>query len=139
MEVCDTRKFSRESAWWTFNFLANYAGLKYSYMHKEIAELQERLETGFLTTLEIVERNALDLHRVNPPAARDYLTDFAERNTAETLAKWWDLAEHLIVKYNDGLLTEEGKIGQPLGYPKEWLRTTSWPDGPTSYEKPKAK
>ncbi len=136
VEVCDTTKFSRGSAWWTFNFLANYAGLKYSYMHKEIEELQEQLETGFLTLLEIVERNALDLHRVNPPAAKEYLTNFAERNTAETLAKWWDLAEHLIVKYNDGLLTEGGKIGRPLGYPKDWLRTTSWPDGPTSYEKP---
>ena len=56
VEVCDTTKFSRESAWWTFNFLANYAGLKYSYMHKEIADLQEQLENGFMETLEIVER-----------------------------------------------------------------------------------
>lgn len=135
VEVCDTTKFSRESAWWTFNFLANYAGLKYSYMHKEIADMQEQLENGFLETLEIVERKAVDLHRTNPAGARAYLTEFAERNTADTLKQWWNLAEHLIVKYNDGLLTEGGKIGRPLGYPKEWLKTTSWPEGPTSYRK----
>jgi len=139
VEVCDTTKFSRESAWWTINFLANYAGLKYSYMHKEIAALQEQLETAFLANLEIVERKALDLHRTDPAKAREFLTDFGERNTAETLAKWWDLAEGLIVKYNDGLLTEGGRIGQPLGYPREWLETTSWPSGPTTYEKPKGK
>ncbi len=135
VEVCDTTKFSRESAWWTFNFLANYAGLKYSYMHKEIADMQDQLENGFLETLEIVERKAVDLHRTNPAGARAYLTEFAERNTAVTLKEWWNLAEHLIVKYNDGLLTEGGKIGRPLGYPKEWLKTTSWPEGPTSYRK----
>ena len=135
VEVCDTTKFSRESAWWTFNFLANYAGLKYIYMHKEIADMQDQLENGFLETLEIVERKAVDLHRTNPAGARAYLTEFAERNTAVTLKQWWNLAEHLIVKYNDGLLTEGGKIGRPLGYPKEWLKTTSWPEGPTNYRK----
>lgn len=139
VEVCDTTKFSRESAWWTFNFLANYAGLKYSYMHGEIAILQEQLETGFLNALETVERKALDLYRTNPSGARQYLTDFAERNTAETLEQWRNLTERMIVKYNDGLLTEGGKIGQPLGYPREWLNTTSWPSGPTSYEKPAEK
>jgi len=86
-----------------------------------------------------VERKALDLHGTKPSAARDYLTDFSERNTAEALNKWMELTEHLIVKYNDGLLTEGGKIGQPLGYPKEWLKTTHWPQGPTSYERPKGK
>lgn len=139
VEVCDTTKFSRESAWWTFNFLANYAGLKYSYMHREIESLQEQLETGFLNTLDAVERIALYLHSTDPSSARAYLTEFAEKNTAGALEKWKELTEHLIVKYNDGLLTEGGKIGQPLGYPKEWLRTTSWPEGPTSYERPKGK
>ena len=135
IEVCNTTKFSRESAWWTINFLSNYSGLKYSYMHKEITDLQEQLENGFLETLEIVERKANDLHRTNPAGAKAYLTEFAERNTTDTLKKWWNLAEHLIVKYNDGLLTKGGKIGLPLGYPKEWLKTTSWPNGPTSYRK----
>ena len=139
VEVCDTTKFSRESAWWTFNFLANYAGLKYSYMHREIESLQEQLETGFLNTLDAVERIALYLHSTDPSSARAYLTEFAEKNTAGALEKWKELTEHLIVKYNDGLLTEGGKIGQPLGYPKEWLKTTHWSQGPTSYERPKGK
>ncbi len=35
------------------------------------------------------------------------------------MAKWWNLAESLIVKYNDGLLNEPGNMAQPLGYPQE--------------------
>lgn len=135
VEVVDTGKYSRESAWWTFNFLANYAGLKYSYMHGEITALQEQLEEGFLNTLSVVDRRAQHLFAADPEKARAYLTEAGERNTEETLSRWWDLTESLIVKYNDGLLNEPGKMGQPLGYPREWLEGTSWPTGPTVYEK----
>ncbi|QVL36868.1 dipeptidase [Aminirod propionatiphilus] len=135
VEVVDTARFSRESAWWAFNFLSNYAGLKYSYMHAEIVELREELEKGFLQDLAVAERRALALLAVDAAKARAYLTELARRNTADTLARWWGLADHLIVKYNDGLLNEEGKMGQPLGYPRDWLSTTSWPTGPTTYER----
>ena len=139
LEVCDTGKFSRESAWWAFNFLANYAGLKYSYMHTEIASLQEALERDCLKILDVVESRALALHAFSPARAAEHLTEFGRRNTADTLAKWRNLAEVLMVKFNDGLLNEPGRMGQPLGYPREWLKTTSWPSGPVTYEKPRGK
>ena len=135
VEVVDTARFSRESAWWAFNFLSNYSGLKYNYMHAEIVDLREELEKGFLRDLAVAERRALALLAVDAAKARAYLTELARRNTADTLARWWGLADHLIVKYNDGLLNEEGKMGQPLGYPRDWLQTTSWPTGPTTYER----
>lgn len=132
--TCDTSRFSLESAWWTFNFLANYAGLRYRDMHQAIAARQDELEEGFLKSLEVAERRALHLHGTDPDRARAYLTELASRNTAYTLRTWWDLTESLIVRYNDGLLNEPGKMGQPLGYPTEWLETTTWPEGPTTYE-----
>ena len=136
VEVVDTGKFSRESAWWAFNFLANYAGLKYSYMHPEIAAQQEQLEVAFLEGLSGVDEQAGKLYAEDPDKARAYLTGLGEKYTEETMAKWWNLAESLIVKYNDGLLNEPGKMGQPLGYPEDWLNGTSWPEGPTTYQKP---
>jgi dipeptidase len=135
VEVVDTGKFSRDSAWWAFNFLANYAGLKYSYMHREIAALQEEIEVAFLDGLSAVDEKAGKLYAEDPLGAREYLTGLGEKFTEETMARWWNLAESLIVKYNDGLLNEPGKMGQPLGYPQEWLKRTSWPTGPTTYEK----
>ncbi len=135
VEVCNTANFNVERAWWTFNFLSNYAGLKYGPMHTEMAKLRDQLETGFLNALEAAEKKALDLHGSNPEEAKRYLTDLSATTTAETLSAWWNLTESLIVKYNDGLLNEPGKMGQPLGYPREWLMETSWPQGPTSYEK----
>jgi hypothetical protein len=138
VKVCDTNEILPGERCGPSIFPANYAGLKYSYMHKEIAALQEQLETAFLANLEIVERKALDLHRTDPAKAREFLTDFGERTTAETLAKWWDLAEGLIVKYNDGLLREGGRIGQPLGYPRDGWRPPRGFGSPT-YEKPTGK
>ena len=52
------------------------------------------------------------------------------------MADWWAFADRLVVRYNDGFLNEPGKMAQPLGYPRNWLDTTEWRTGPTTYAKP---
>lgn len=37
-------RYDPESAWWTFNLVANYATIKYSYMIKDIESQQQKLE-----------------------------------------------------------------------------------------------
>jgi len=132
----DPLKFDRSSAWWTFNFVSNYQALRYDAMHTELVAKQAELENGFLARQAAVEAEALKLHAKSPGLAKRYLTDYAAKTTAATIDAWWKLSDHFIVKYNDGLLSEPGKVGQPLGYPVDWLQSTSWPDGPTKYEKP---
>ncbi|MEJ2722480.1 MAG: C69 family dipeptidase, partial [bacterium] len=43
-------EFSWDSAWWVFNFVANFANLKYSYMIKDIQAVQGDLESTFLSS-----------------------------------------------------------------------------------------
>ncbi|MCK4462001.1 MAG: C69 family dipeptidase, partial [candidate division Zixibacteria bacterium] len=50
--------FSWESAWWVFNFVANFANLKYSFMLPEIQAYQSDLEATFLTLQPAVEKTA---------------------------------------------------------------------------------
>jgi len=47
-----------------------------------------------------------------------------------------DGGDRLIAEYADGGLNHPGRLNQKLGYPRDWLETTSWPHGPTRYDKP---
>ncbi|MCF7885773.1 MAG: C69 family dipeptidase [Candidatus Marinimicrobia bacterium] len=117
------QKFSWDSAWWTFNFVANFANLKYSYMIKDIQKVQNEIESKFFELQPAIESNAINLFKDGKPKlAKKYLTDYCISNGKMVVDKWKKLGEYLIVKYNDGY--EKNENGRPTeqGYPKAWLQ-----------------
>jgi dipeptidase len=114
-------EFSWESAWWVFNLVANYAALKYSYMAPEIVAVQEEIEADYFRLQPIVEKTALGLAETDPQLMVRYLTDYSVSRAEAMAQRWRELAGHLIVKYNDGYVREEGSSRQK-GYPESWLR-----------------
>ena len=127
-------KFSRESAWWAFNFVSNWAALKYSYMIKDIQGMQQALEQEQTKALEAVETEAIKLHEENPDGARAYLTEFCLTNADQVIGRWWDFSEELIGRYSDGFINAPGHMAQEVGYPEEWRKAAGWFEGPTQYE-----
>jgi dipeptidase len=115
-------KFSWESAWWVFNFVANYANLKYSYMLPEIQAVQKNIEGTFLTLQPVVEKTAVDLANSDPKLLTHYLTDYSVTQAEKVVARWKELGEYLITKYNDGYVKDEKGKPQEKGYPETWLR-----------------
>lgn len=116
------RKFSWDSAWWVFNFVANYANLKYSYMIKDIRKVQAELEETFIALQPEIEKTALELSEKDPALAARYLTDYSVSHAELVVERWRTLGEYLLTTYNDGYVKEDkGKI-QEVGYPDEWLR-----------------
>ena len=121
-EVADLFHFSWDSAFWVFNFVANYAYSRYSQMIGDIQELQQELEAGFFADQHEVEIAALELHKRSPRSARQYLTDYSVSLGEETVKRWRKLGEFLLVKYLDGnIKTEDNKVKHP-GYPKWWYK-----------------
>ena len=115
-------KFSWDSAWWVFNFVSNYAYLKWSYMIPEIQACQKDIESNFLALQPAVEKTAVELLKTNPNLAMRYLTDYSVMHGEQTVGRWRELAEHLITKYNDGYVRDiHGKYPE-VGYPEAWLR-----------------
>ena len=115
-------RYTPDSAWWTFNIVANYANLKYSMMSKEIIAVQQELETKFMAFQEPIEKAALDLHRKDPKLASTFLTDYSVKQGEKVVARWRELMVEVFTKYNDGYVrSEEGKYPD-VGYPEEWLR-----------------
>ena len=115
-------QFSWDSAWWVFNFVANFANLKYSYMLPEIQAVQSDIEGTFLLLQPAVEKTAVNLYKSNPELMTRYLTDYSIMHAEMVVAKWRELGEHLITKYNDGYVKDENGRPRSKGYPEIWLR-----------------
>ena len=114
-------EFSWDSAWWVFNFVANFANLKYSSMIGDIQAVQSEIEEGFISEQPAIEKAALSLAESDPQALTGFLTrhcvDCGERVTR----RWRDLGETLIRKYNDGYVQNEPGRAEETGYPRDWL------------------
>jgi dipeptidase len=115
-------RFSWDSAWWVFNFVANYANLRYDLMKPDIQAVQRELE-GDLTAMQpAVEAAALELHGKDPRLAAKYLTDYTAQVADRVVGRYRRLGEDLIRKYNDGYVQEEPGAPREEGYSQEWLR-----------------
>lgn len=115
----DINKFSFESAWWVFNLVSNYANLKYSYMIKDIQEVQNELEGKFIEGQNEMEKKALGKKAKKRPK---YLGKYSRKQAKLVHEKWTDLAFHLITKFNDGYVKDEkGRINE-VGYPEDYYQ-----------------
>jgi len=114
-------KFSWQSAWWVFNFVSNFANLKFSYMEKDIQAVQRDIEGNYLSLQPTVEQTARSLYKADPKRAISYLTDYSVSHAELLVDRWRELGEFLICKYNDGYVKDENNRPQMMGYPESWL------------------
>jgi dipeptidase len=118
----DFSAFTWDSAFWVFNFVANWAYGRYSDMIVEIQQVQRELEGRFLADQPEVERAALKLHADSPALARDYLTQYSMKIGDMATARWRKLGEFLLWKYIDGNVRDsQGNVTHPP-YPESWYR-----------------
>ena len=111
--------FDRDYAWWAFNFVSNWADLKYSYMIEDIKEVQEEIEGGFFAMQSAVEMAALELYKKDPALAVKYLTNYSNDAMNRAEAAWWELSDKLVAKYDDGYIDASGQVGYPVWWLEE--------------------
>ena len=137
-EQGDTRAFSRDSAWWTYNLVGNYAQLKYSYMIRDIQERALKHEQAGLRLQAELERDLAALAAKNPDKAAEERSRRLNEHADAVRQDWIKLFELLVGKYAQGFVNEPDNMAQPVGYPKEWLEQTDYAKGPAnSYNKVK--
>jgi len=116
------REFTWDSAWWVFNFVANFANLRYSDMVKDIQKAQSEIEGKLVAFQPDLEKTAVALGKVDPMLMRAFLTEYSLSRTNIMMEKWRALGEILITKYNDGYVKDGNGSAQEVGYPDSWLR-----------------
>ena len=112
------QSFSWDSAWWVFNFVANFSNLMYSEMIEDVRAVQGELEAHHLALQPAVEKTALELAKTDPQLMVRYLTDYCVTHAETVVDRYRALGEHLITRFNDGYIDRRSK-----GYPEAWLRT----------------
>lgn len=131
----DRSKYDPDTAYWTFDFVTNWAMLRYDAMIDEITAKQSELEAGSIALAQETDRAAAELIATGDhEGATRLLTDFTVRRGDEIIDEWHDLAGTLIVKYSNGLITDPatGEVEEP-GYPAWWLNQTGYQHGPRVY------
>lgn len=132
-QIGDPQKFSRDAAWWAFDFVANWARLNFQRMCRvDIQPLQVQLEESQSRLLRAWD------DKFKAGGSAEDLTVLCEENANLVLKSWWELADRLIAKYSDGYinplpLAPQNTAPVAIGYPSEWLGVTNYRDGPVSY------
>jgi dipeptidase len=111
--------FDKDYAWWAFNFVSNWADLKYSYMIEDIKEVQEEVEGDFFAMQSAVEMAALELYKKDPALAVKYLTNYSNDAANRAVNAWWELADKLVAKYDDGYIDATDQVGYPVWWLEE--------------------
>lgn len=109
-----------ESAFWVFNYVSNFAYLRYADMIKDVQVVQAELESRFMADQKEIDSAARALYERSPRLARDYLTEYSATAGREVVDRWRELGKFLLYKYLDGNVKDErGKVTHP-GYPESW-------------------
>lgn len=136
LQQADILKFNHDSMWTAFNYVANYAMLKYSFMIKDIHAVRDQYETQAFGKQAEIEKTALALIKNKKTAeAKQILTKYCDTNANNVLKDWWKLSENLYIKYNDGYLNTSAGVAKPVFYPAWWLKEVGYEKGPLTYTK----
>ncbi|MCK4664014.1 MAG: C69 family dipeptidase [Bacteroidales bacterium] len=128
-------EYSSTSAFWAFNFVSNFAYLRYSDMIKDVIKVRNELENKFIENTSNVDKKAEELYKNDKASAIKYLTDYSSEQGNNTVKRWQELGQYLLVKYIDGNIKKEkdgkfetnGYTNIPaypyqLGYPEWWYK-----------------
>ena len=103
----DMITYSETSAFWAFNFVANFCYLRYDLMTPDVHKVQDALEGKYIRNKEAVDKAALELYNKDPDQAREFLTDYSVEVGEATFRRWKELGHYLLVKYIDGNVKKE--------------------------------
>ena len=136
--VTDRSTFSRDYAWWAWNYVTNWATINYRAIIVDIKANQQGIENRQFADQPIIEKTAQQLYATQgEDAARAYLTNYSATNAEANREAWWGLSDRLIVKYSNMMVNDFANDTTYLtGYPNEWLQNVSYQYGPRIYEYP---
>ena len=107
----DAVHFSKKNAYWVCNMTSNMVYPRYSLMFPTLKEVRDSLDNSYFTTQAGVEKKAQELYAQNPQAAVKYLNDYSVEKAQQMLARWNQLFEFMVVKYNDMIIKPTDKNG----------------------------
>jgi len=121
--TADAFHFSTRSAYWVENWVSNMVYLRYNLLFPELQKVRDRLEKDYNSLQAEVESKAASMSKEE---AVKYLSAYSHRTASAMMDEWNQLAQLIIVKYNDMAIKRMDESGQyektPGGNPRPVLR-----------------
>jgi dipeptidase len=131
----DAVHFSKKNAYWVCNMTSNMVYPRYSLMFPTLKEVRDSLDNSYFAAQAGVEKKAQELYAQNPQAAVKYLNDYSVEKAQQMLARWNQLFEFMVVKYNDMIIKPTNKNGNFEKTPYGLGARPSRPGYPEKYAK----
>lgn len=128
----DAVTFSKDNAFWMQNWVSNMVYPRYEQMFPSLKAVRDSLDTSYFAAQQSVESHAQSLYKQSPAEAAAYLTKYSTEKAQQMLARWQQLAVHIIVKYNDMVVKPE-KSGRFLRTATGLAERPQRPGYPTKY------
>ena len=140
----DDITFSMNNAYWVENWVSNMVYPRYDAMFPDLKQVRDSLEQSYFAAQAEVEAKA---QAMDETGRVRFLTAYTAQKADEMIARWRQLAFHLIVKHNDMAVKPEangqflrGKhgLGQTVkrpGFPEAYKRMLIQQTG-TRFQKP---
>jgi dipeptidase len=103
----DAYTFSDESAYWVCNWVSNMVYPRWSLLYPELQQVRDSLQASYFAQQAEVEQRALELMQRDRSTAIAHLTDYSCKIGDQMVKRWRQMAYHMIVKYNDGVIRLE--------------------------------
>ena len=130
--TADAFHFSTRSAYWVENWVSNMVYLRYNLLFPELQKVRDRLEKDYNSLQADIESKAAAMSKEE---AIKYLSTYSHRVAGAMMDEWNQLAQLIIVKYNDMAVKRMDENGQyektPGGNPRPVLR----PGYPESFKR----
>lgn len=149
-ETADDHTFSWKSAFWVCNWVANMTYPRYAQLFPAVKAVRDELQQQYFSEQAKIDARAAELLKQNSADCHKFLTDYSVSTAQDMLARWKELGEYLIVKFNDQVvkkekdgryeLTEDGICVAPErpGFPAQYRATIVKHTG-SKYEYPAEK
>ncbi len=126
--------YSDNAAFWVFNRVAHFKYLFYNRVIGDIQKVQKELETQYQNEVKDIDKKAAEILNNSKEEAIAFLTEYSSKSGQNTVRRWKELDNFLLVKYMDSNIKQEenGKFidnghGYPAkpkqaGYPDSWKK-----------------
>lgn len=104
----DTFHFSFRSAFWLCNWVSNMVYQRYSTLFPELQKVRDSLEKTYNNSQSDIEAQA---QKMSETEARDFLSGYSHRMAGGMTDEWMQLAQLIIVKYNDMAVKKTNEDG----------------------------
>lgn len=122
--------FDTTKAFPVFNLVSNWAYSRWSVIYPEVKSKILDIETGYFSSLSVVESNAMDLIKSGDvDSAIEVLTHFSESVGNRLVSDWFSFFGYLFMRYRDGYIISENAESMACGCTVDSSPySTSWYD-----------